>query len=81
MEQTVFNFDDFGVIVWVLAQLPLENVSIVWVLECQLRYRYSLSTFFKVRALKKGMKTERCKYSQNALHRGSGGGAWIPPSS
>ncbi len=46
------------------------HVNIVWVLECQRRYRYSLSTFFKARALKKGMKTERCKYSQNALHRG-----------
>ena len=57
MEQTVFNFDDFGVIVWVLAQLPLENMSIVWVLECQLRYRYSLSTFFKVCALKQCTKT------------------------
>ncbi len=48
IEQTVFDFDDFGVIVWVLAQLPIENVNIVWGLECQLRYRYSLSTFFKV---------------------------------
>ena len=48
---------DFGVIAWVSAQLPLENVNIVWVLERQRRYRYSLSTFFKVCALKKGAKT------------------------
>ncbi len=56
MEQKELKFDDFGVIVWVSAQLPLENVNIVWVWECQLRYRYSLSTFFKVRVLKKGAK-------------------------
>ena len=57
MEQKELKFDGFGVIVWVSAQLPLENVNIVWVLECQMCYRYSLSTFFKVRVLKKGAKT------------------------
>ncbi len=57
MEQKELKFDDFGVIVWVSAQLPLEHVNIVWVWECQLRYRYSLRTFFKARALKKGVKT------------------------
>ncbi len=70
MEQKLLNFDDFGVIAWVSAQLPLENVNIVWVWEWQMCYRLRVSTFFKVRALKKGMKTERYKYSQNALRRG-----------
>ncbi len=70
MEQKELKFDDFGVIVWVSAQLPLENVNIVWVWECQRRYCCRVSTFFKVRALKKGMKTERYKYRQNALRRG-----------
>ena len=74
----MFNFDDFGVIVWVLAQLPLENVNIVWVLECQLRYRYSLSTFFKVCALKPCTKTYRYKCSQNAPRRGVRGVALHP---
>ena len=66
-------FDDFGVIAWVSAQSPLKNLNIVWVLECQLRYRSSLSTFLKARALEKGVKTQRCKYSQNVLRRVSGG--------
>ena len=57
MEQKELKFDDFGVIARVSAQLPLENVNIVWVLECQLRYRYSLSTFLKARVLRKGVKT------------------------
>ena len=57
MEQKELTFYEFCVIVWVSAQLLLENVNIVWALECQLRYRSSLSTFFKVRVLKQGAKT------------------------
>ena len=78
MSKTSLWFDDFGVIAWGSAQSRLKNFNIVWVWECQLRYRSSLSTFFKARALKKGMKTERCKYSQNALHRGLPGGGLDP---
>ncbi len=49
----MLNFDDVGVIARVSAQLPLENLNIVRVWECQLRYRLSLSTLFKARAQKK----------------------------
>ncbi len=81
MEQKELKFYDFGVIVWVSAQSPLENVNIVWVWECQLRYRYSLSTFFKVRVLKKGAKHSATSIAKTTYGGDSRGRPWTPPSS
>ena len=53
----VRNFDDFCVIVWVSAQLPLENLNIGRIWEYQLHYRWCLSTFLKAHPLRKGVKT------------------------
>ena len=44
------------------------------------RWRGLGAALSKVRAQKKDMDTERCKYSQNALHGGRPGGEGLDPS-